>query len=176
MAVQSLLGGLCRRLLWTAVLTDLHISHPLFNFYSGRSHLRKFLRPCLSEKLSVNYEAKKYRKTNLTSEIDYQGGFDEFTFDEKNLLTIQSEVPILRPYRDQKSPVEELDDGHLDERSQVINQNQPAQPQLIEDNRSEVLSRHLQSSLDRPQDQNILGVKSVLSKAQMAGVTKGCLE
>ena len=92
------------------------------------------------------------------------------------MLSIQSEVPRSRPYRDQQSPVEELDDGHLDERSQVINQNQPAQPQLIEDNRSEVLSRHLQSSMDRPQDQGIMGVKSVYSNAQMAEVTKGCLK
>ena len=112
----------------------------------------------------------------MRSEIDEQDELNEITFEEKNVMTIQSEVPRSRPYRDQKSPVEELDDGHLDERSQVINQNQPTQPQLIADNRSEVLSRNLQSSLDRPQDQNILGVKSIFSKAQMAGMTKGCLE
>ena len=76
-------------------------------------------------------------------------------------MTIQSEVPRSRPYRDQQLPV---------------NTSQPTQPQLIADNRSEVLSRHLQSSMDRPQDQGIMGVKSVYSKAQMAESTKGCLK
>ena len=90
------------------------------------------------------------------------------------MLTNQSEVPIRKPYRDQQLPVEELDDGYLDERTQVIHQNQPAQPQLIADNISEVVSWHLQSSMDRPQD--IMGVKSVFSKAQMAESTKGCLK